>query len=52
MVWNLFNNASMMACGTVVGRAGIVKKVAFPRELLALSQVGVAIFLFVPSKRR
>jgi ABC-2 type transport system permease protein len=46
MVWNLFNNASMMACGAVVGRAGIVKKVAFPRELLALSQVGVAIFLF------
>lgn len=47
MVWNLFNNASMMACGAVVGRAGIVKKVAFPRELLALAQVGVAIFLFV-----
>jgi ABC-2 type transport system permease protein len=46
MVWNLFNNASMMACSAVVGRAGIVKKVAFPRELLALSQVGVAIFLF------
>lgn len=46
MVWNLFNNASMMACGAVVGHAGIVKKVAFPRELLALAQVGVAIFLF------
>ena len=30
----------------VVGKAGIVKKVAFPRELLALSTVGVAIVLF------
>ena len=47
LVWNLFNNAAMTATGVVVGRAGIVKKVAFPRELLALSTVGVAIVLFV-----
>jgi ABC-2 type transport system permease protein len=47
IVWNLFNNAAMTATGVVVGRAGIVKKVAFPRELLALSTVGVAIVLFV-----
>lgn len=46
LVWNLFNVAAMSATGVVVGRAGIVKKVAFPRELLALSQVGVAFFLF------
>ncbi len=31
----------------VVGKAGIVKKVAFPRELLALSVVGVNLVLFV-----
>ncbi|HEY6622244.1 MAG TPA: ABC transporter permease [Acidimicrobiales bacterium] len=47
LVWNLFNVAAMSATGVVVGRAGIVKKVAFPRELLALSQVGVASFLFL-----
>jgi ABC-2 type transport system permease protein len=47
IVWNLFNNAAMTSTGVVVGRAGIVKKVAFPRELLALSTVGVAIVLFV-----
>ena len=46
IAWNLFNNASMNATGVVVGKAGIVKKVAFPRELLALSTVGVAIVLF------
>ncbi len=32
LVWNLFNNAAMTATGVVVGRAGIVKKVAFPRS--------------------
>jgi ABC-2 type transport system permease protein len=46
LVWNLFNAASMAATTVVVGKAGIVKKVAFPRELLALSVVGVAIVLF------
>ena len=29
-----------------MGKAGIVKKVAFPRELLALSVVGVSMVLF------
>jgi ABC-2 type transport system permease protein len=46
LVWNLFNGAAMGATGVVVGKAGIVKKVAFPRELLALSVVGVAIVMF------
>jgi len=46
LVWNLFNNAAMTSTGVVVGRAGIVKKVAFPRELLALSTVGVSLVLF------
>ena len=36
----------MGATGVVVGKAGIVKKVAFPRELLALSVVGVTMVLF------
>ncbi len=46
LVWNLFSVASLASTSVVVGKAGIVKKVAFPRELLALSQVGVALVLF------
>jgi ABC-2 type transport system permease protein len=46
LVWNLFNTGSMGATSVVVGKAGIVKKVAFPRELLALSVVGVSVVLF------
>ncbi len=46
LVWNLFNGAAMGATGVVVGKASIVKKVAFPRELLALSVVGVAMVMF------
>jgi ABC-2 type transport system permease protein len=46
--WNLFNTALLSSAGTLVANAGIVKKVAFPREVLALAQVGVAgcYFLF------
>lgn len=47
LVWNLFNNAANSATSVVVANSGIVKKVAFPRELLALSTVGVAFILFV-----
>lgn len=46
LAWNLFNNSLMGASSAVVGNAGIVKKVAFPREILALSQVGTAISFF------
>ncbi len=46
LVWNLFNNSAMGSTTVVVGKAGIIKKVAFPRELLALSTVGVALVLF------
>ncbi len=46
LVWNLFNNAAMGSTTVVVGKAGIIKKVAFPRELLAMSTVGVAMVLF------
>ncbi len=45
--WNLFNNSLMSSTGVLVGHAGIVKKVAFPREILPLSQVGVSICYFV-----
>jgi ABC-2 type transport system permease protein len=46
LVWNLFNGSSLGSTSVVVGKAGIVKKVAFPRELLALSVVGVNMVLF------
>ena len=46
LVWNLFNTAANASTTVVVGKAGIVKKVSFPRELLALSTVGVSIVLF------
>jgi ABC-2 type transport system permease protein len=44
--WNLFNTAMLSSAGTLVAHAGIVKKVAFPREILALAQVGVAACYF------
>ncbi len=44
--WNLFNTAILSSAGTLVANAGIVKKVAFPREVLALAQVGVATAYF------
>jgi ABC-2 type transport system permease protein len=44
--WNVFNNSMLSAAGVLVAHAGIVKKVAFPREILALSQVGTAICYF------
>jgi ABC-2 type transport system permease protein len=46
IVWNLFNNSAQGSTTVVVGKAGIIKKVAFPRELLAMSTVGVAVVLF------
>jgi ABC-2 type transport system permease protein len=47
LAWNLFNTALMGAAGSIVNNAAIVKKVAFPREILALSQVGTACVFFV-----
>jgi len=44
--WNLFNNSLLSASGALVAHAGIVKKVAFAREILALAQVGTAICYF------
>lgn len=47
LVWNLFSNALSSATSTVVNNAGIVKKVAFPREILALASVGAASVFFM-----
>ncbi len=47
LVWNLFQTGVLSATGVVVGNAGIVKKVAFPREILALASVGSAFMFFV-----
>ena len=44
--WNLFNNSLLSSSGVLVAHAGIVKKVAFPREILVLAQVGTAICYF------
>ena len=46
VVWNLFQNAINMATGVIVDRAGLVKKVSFPREILALANVGAAVIYF------
>ncbi|HXW33797.1 MAG TPA: ABC transporter permease [Acidimicrobiales bacterium] len=47
LAWNLFQTGVLSATSVVVGNAGIVKKVAFPREILALSSVGAAFMFFV-----
>src|SRR3954466_14984163 len=46
LVWNLFSAALAGATTSVVGNAGLVKKVAFPREILPLAAVGTALVHF------
>jgi ABC-2 type transport system permease protein len=46
LVWNLYSTALPGACGAVVGNAALVKKVYFPREILALAAVGAALVHF------
>jgi ABC-2 type transport system permease protein len=47
LFWNFFQLGTQTATGIIVARSGIVKKVAFPREILALASVGTAgVFLF------
>jgi ABC-2 type transport system permease protein len=43
LVWNFFSAALASSTGSVVGSAGIVKKVYFPREILPLSAIGAAL---------
>ena len=47
VVWNMFQNSLNAATGVIVVRAGLVKKVSFPREILALANVGAAVVYFV-----
>ena len=44
--WTAFNAAVTSASGSVLGNAGLVKKVRFPLEVLPLSAVGYAIVHF------
>lgn len=46
LVWSAFAGAVGSACGTVVGSAGLVKKVRFPLAVLPLSTVGFAMVHF------
>jgi ABC-2 type transport system permease protein len=46
LAWNVFNNSLLSSSGVLVAHAGLVKKVAFPRQMLALAQVGTAICYF------
>jgi ABC-2 type transport system permease protein len=50
LLWNLFQLGVLTGTGTVVANGGIVKKVSFPREILALASVGSAcVFFFFQS---
>ena len=50
LLWNFFSTAVLSSTGVVVANAGLVKKVSFPREILALAAVGSAgVFLFFQS---
>lgn len=46
LLWNLFSLGVLTGTGVVVSNAGIVKKVSFPREILALAAVGSACVFF------
>ncbi len=46
VVWNFFTASLTGATSAVVGNAGIVKKVAFPREVLPLASVGSSMVFF------
>lgn len=46
LVWNLFSTSLAAATGAIVGNSAIVKKVAFPREILPLASVGASMVHF------
>jgi ABC-2 type transport system permease protein len=46
LVWGFFSAVVNTSTGIVVDRASVVKKVAFPREILALSTVGTTLIFF------
>lgn len=47
LLWNLFQVGVTTATSVVVNNAGLVKRVMFPREILALASVGSALVFFV-----
>ena len=46
VAWTLFTDVLGGCTGSIVGNAGLIKKVYFPRELLPLSVVGAALVNF------
>jgi len=46
LVWNFFSTALSGATGSVVANSSLVKKVYFPREILALAAVGASLVHF------
>jgi ABC-2 type transport system permease protein len=46
LVWNLYSAGLGAATGAVVGNAGLIKKVSFPREILPLASIGAALVHF------
>lgn len=47
LIWNLFTTALSAGTGSIVANAGLVRKVWFPREVLALSAIGAALVHFL-----
>ena len=47
LAWTLFTDIIGGATGSIVGNAGLVKKVYFPRELFPLAVVGAALINFL-----
>jgi ABC-2 type transport system permease protein len=46
LVWNLFSVGVSNSCVSVVANSGLIKKVAFPREILSFAAVGAAMIHF------
>ena len=46
LIWNVFQVGVQTGTGVVVSNSGLVKKVSFPREILALASIGSALVFF------
>ena len=46
LAWNLFSSGLGAATGSIVGNAGLVQKVWFPREILPLASIGASLVHF------